>query len=55
MARGGTWTYPVVGDTGSLIPNGGGDANSVQVDQALYLPLFYSDGFGIIHAGAANA
>jgi peptide/nickel transport system substrate-binding protein len=48
--RGGTWTHGF-GDPTSLIPNGSSD---VDIDQALYLPLFYGDAQGVIHAGAAS-
>ncbi|MGZ3625398.1 MAG: hypothetical protein ACXVB7_20145, partial [Ktedonobacteraceae bacterium] len=37
--RGGTWTQGYV-DPSSLIPNGSPDVD-VDIDQALYLPLFY--------------
>ena len=52
--RGGTWTDDFVSDPDSFIPNGGQDPFSAQVDQALYLPLFYGDAQGVIHAGAAS-
>jgi hypothetical protein len=51
VARGGSWTYSGGPDPLSLIPNG--SSNSV-MDQALYLPLFYGDAQGVIHAGAAT-
>jgi len=53
--RGGTWTYGLPGDVGSLIPNGdlSGTASGI-MDQALYLPLFYGDAQGVIHPGAAT-
>jgi peptide/nickel transport system substrate-binding protein len=50
VIRGGTWTQGY-GDPSSLIPNGSSD---VDIDQALYLPLFYGDSQGAIHAGAAT-
>jgi peptide/nickel transport system substrate-binding protein len=49
--RGGTWTDDTL-DPGSLIPNGGDDGGSM--DQALYLPLFFGDAQGVVHAGAAR-
>ena len=48
--RGGTLTHGF-GDLHSLIPNG---SDAVDIDQALYLPLFYGDAQGVIHAGAAS-
>jgi peptide/nickel transport system substrate-binding protein len=54
VGRGGTWTYAMPGDISSLIPNGAGDAASAEMDEALYLPLFYGDAQGVIHAGAAT-
>ena len=55
VALGGTWTYGLPGDAGSLIPNGdlAGTASGI-MDQALYLPLFYGDAQGVIHPGAAT-
>ena len=50
VVRGGTWTQGY-GDPTSLIPNGSSDVDFVQ---ALYLPLFYGDARGVIHAGAAT-
>ncbi len=50
IVSGGTWTQGY-GDPSSLIPNGSSD---VDIDQALYLPLFYGDPQGVIHAGAAK-
>jgi serine/threonine protein kinase len=47
--RGGTWTADLINDPGPLIPNMG----APQLDEALYLPLFYGDGHGIIHPAAA--
>ncbi len=52
VTRGGTWTYPVVGDTGSLIPNGPGTYGAMM--DALYLPLFSGDAQSVIHAVAAT-
>jgi ABC-type transport system substrate-binding protein/serine/threonine protein kinase len=52
--RGGTWTDDLALDPDSLIPNGGSLAFSAQVDQALYLPLFYGDAQGLVHPGAAS-
>jgi peptide/nickel transport system substrate-binding protein len=56
--RGGTWTAELLKDPSSLLPNAGDDAvgsNSViEMDQALYLPLFYGDAQGVIHPGAAR-
>ncbi|GAC1462111.1 MAG: hypothetical protein PVS3B3_17470 [Ktedonobacteraceae bacterium] len=60
IAHGGTWVNALNNDPDSLIPNGlvgnateQGDAAG-EIEQALYLPLFYSDAQGIIHAGAAT-
>jgi ABC-type transport system substrate-binding protein/serine/threonine protein kinase len=55
VARGGTWTYGLPYDAGSLIPNGDlpGTASGI-MDQALYLPLFSGDAQGVIHAVAAT-
>jgi len=50
VVRGGTLTHGF-GDPHSLIPNG---SDAVDIDQALYLPLFYGDAQGVIHAGAAS-
>jgi peptide/nickel transport system substrate-binding protein len=53
--RGGTWTDDFSLDPGSFIPNGSGlNGYSAQVDQALYLPLFYGDAQGLVHPGAAS-
>src|SRR2546425_5306646 len=52
--RGGTWTYGIGGNVHSPIPNGTNDGASIVMDQALYLPLFYGDVQGVIHAGAAT-
>jgi peptide/nickel transport system substrate-binding protein len=54
VARGGTWAYSAGVDPGSLIPNGSSLGDSAPIDQALYLPLFYSDAQGVIHTGAAT-
>src|SRR5207248_1837650 len=51
VTHGGTWTADLINDPGLLIPN----MAAPQVDEALYLPLFYGDGQGIIHPGAAAA
>jgi peptide/nickel transport system substrate-binding protein len=52
-ARGGTWT-DIIGNAGSFIPNPSNDYASGIVDQALYLPLFYGDAYGVVHPGAAT-
>ena len=52
--RGGTWTDDFDVDPDSLIPNASSETWSMMVDQALYLPLFYGDAQGVIHAGAAS-
>jgi ABC-type transport system substrate-binding protein/serine/threonine protein kinase len=56
VVRGGTWTYSLDGDVVSLIPNGTPFTipGALEMDQALYLPLFYGDAQGIIQAGAAT-
>ena len=38
----------------SLIPNGSSLTVAYEIDQALYLPLFYGDAQGVIHPGAAS-
>ena len=52
--QGGTWTDDEVDQPDSLIPNGSAQAVAWEIDQALYLPLFYGDAQGVFHAGAAN-
>jgi len=52
--RGGTWTIGSTNQPDSLIPFSGNSYADPEIDQALYLPLFYSDGFGVIHPGAAS-
>ena len=53
--RGGTWTDDFLLDPFSLIPNGDSSGTwSGNVDQALYLPLFYGDAQGLIQPGAAT-
>jgi len=52
--RGGTWTDDLNQDPDSFIPGGNGSASDYEVDQALYLPLFYGDAQGVIHPGAAT-
>jgi peptide/nickel transport system substrate-binding protein len=54
VTRGGTWMYALPGDVISLIPKGAHDVASAEMDQALYLPLFYSDAQGVIHPGATT-
>ncbi len=57
--RGGTWIVDT-DDPSTLIPNveaigpGAGDPRAVEIQQALYLPLFYGDAQGVIHPGAAS-
>jgi ABC-type transport system substrate-binding protein len=55
VALGGTWTYGLPGDAGSLILNGdlAGTASGI-MDHALYLPLFYGDAQGVIYPVAAT-
>src|SRR6266568_4108818 len=48
--RGGTWTDDIIQSVGPIIPNKG----APQLDQALYLPLFYGDAQGVVHPGAAR-
>ena len=52
--RGGIWTDDFFVDPDSFIPNASNGVYAVWVDQALYLPLFYGDAQGVIHAGAAS-
>jgi peptide/nickel transport system substrate-binding protein len=53
--HGGTWTDDfTTGDPDSFIPNAEQDQFATQVDQALYLPLFYGDAQGLVHPGAAS-
>jgi peptide/nickel transport system substrate-binding protein len=54
VAHGGTWTIGSFLQPDSLIPFSGSNFVNNDIDQALYLPLFYSDGFGAIHSGAAS-
>jgi peptide/nickel transport system substrate-binding protein len=53
VLRGGTWTDEFWLDPGSFIPNGGLITFPIE-DDALYLPLFYGDSQGGVHAGAAK-
>ena len=53
-ARGGTWTIDIVQEPTSLLPNASSQTTAAEIDQALYLPLFYSDAQGVIHPGAAS-
>jgi ABC-type transport system substrate-binding protein/tRNA A-37 threonylcarbamoyl transferase component Bud32 len=53
-ARGGTWTDGIPFVPFSLIPSGQSDLSSDEMDQALYLPLFYGDSKGLIYPGAAS-
>jgi ABC-type transport system substrate-binding protein/serine/threonine protein kinase len=52
--RGGTWTDDFFDQPDSLIPNGSSKAVAAEIDQALYLPLFYGDAQGVIHPEAAS-
>jgi peptide/nickel transport system substrate-binding protein len=54
VIRGGVWTEDISQDPSSLIPNGDEGSTSRLLDQALYLPLFYGDANGSVHAGAAT-
>jgi ABC-type transport system substrate-binding protein/tRNA A-37 threonylcarbamoyl transferase component Bud32 len=54
VAHGGTWTVDFPDQPSSLLPNASGQATAAEVNQALYLPLFYSDAQGGIHPGAAS-
>jgi peptide/nickel transport system substrate-binding protein len=54
VVRGGTWTDDFWLDPDSLIPNVGAPLVLGLVYQALYLPLFYGDAQGVVHAGAAS-
>lgn len=54
VVRGGTWVDDVVPDASSLIPGADGIITALDIDQALYLPLFYGDAQGRIQAGAAR-
>ena len=54
VVRGGTWTYGIGPDAGSLIPNSAGVIAGGEIDEALYLPLFYGDAQGVIQPGAAT-
>jgi ABC-type transport system substrate-binding protein/serine/threonine protein kinase len=49
--RGGTWTEAMSQNPYSLLPNEG---NGIDIDLALYLPLFYADAQGIIYPAAAS-
>jgi ABC-type transport system substrate-binding protein/serine/threonine protein kinase len=52
--RGGIWTIGCLCTIDSLIPNGSTFTQAYEIDQALYLPLFYGDAQGVIHPGAAS-
>ncbi len=52
--RGGTWTEDFSHDIDSLIPDTSYFPWAVMAQQALYLPLFYSDSHGVVHPGAAT-
>ncbi|GAC1305247.1 MAG: hypothetical protein NVSMB27_44060 [Ktedonobacteraceae bacterium] len=54
VVRGGTWIDELFGDAVSLIPNGPLTIADWQIEQALYLPLFYGDPQGEFHAAAAT-
>ena len=54
VVRGGTWVDEPFGDAASLIPNGPLTIAGWQIEQALYLPLFYGDPQGEFHAAAAT-
>jgi ABC-type transport system substrate-binding protein/serine/threonine protein kinase len=56
VSHGGTWTIGSFIQPDSLIPFvvGNSFVADNELDQALYLPLFYSDGFGVIYPGAAS-
>jgi peptide/nickel transport system substrate-binding protein len=54
VARGGTWIDEPVGDAASLIPDGPLTVAGWQIEQALYLPLFYGDPQGAYHPAAAT-
>ncbi len=53
-ASGGIWTIDIPQEPTSLLPNAAGEVTAAEADQALYLPLFYSDAQGGIHPGAAS-
>ncbi len=53
-ARGGTWTIGCTCRPDSLIPNSATETSADEIDQALYLPLFYGDAQGVVHPGAAT-
>jgi peptide/nickel transport system substrate-binding protein len=52
--RGGTWTIGSVSQPDSLIPIGSYQAVAYDIDQALYLPLFYANSPGVVRPGAAT-
>jgi peptide/nickel transport system substrate-binding protein len=54
VASGGTWTVDIPQEPTSLLPNASDELTAAEVEQALYLPLFYSDAQGVIHSGAAS-
>ena len=54
IPRGGTWTIEFPDEPTSLLPDASSQLTAQEVDQALYLPLFYSDAQGVIHPGAAS-
>jgi peptide/nickel transport system substrate-binding protein len=54
VVRGGTWTDDFAQNPNSFIPNWAFNGAAKRADQALYLPLFYGDSQGVVHAGAAT-
>ncbi len=52
--KGGTWIDDLFEEPNSLIPNGSSETFADMVDQSIYLPLFYGDANGTLHAGAAK-
>ena len=56
VVRGGTWTDDFFQDPHVLIPNASPNVETSEalIEQALYLPLFYSDAQGVVYPGAAT-
>src|SRR6266571_2280738 len=52
--KGGAWIEDLLGEPGSLIPNGSSLTYAAMVDQSIYAPLFYGDAQGTLHPGLAT-
>ena len=52
--KGGIWIEDLLGEPGSLIPDGSSLTYAAMVDQSIYAPLFYGDAQGTLHPGLAT-